>query len=174
MAGLAYAAAPLYDLFCRVTGYAGTPGRADASPAIAANDRRFRVRFDANVDPGLPWAFQPLEREVVVKAGESRLVHFRAENRSGAPVTGHASFNVAPDIAGRYFSKIECFCFTEQVLEPGQSMDMPVSFFVDPAILTERAGRGFSEITLSYTFFRSATQSTAALSGAEGSSGLKR
>jgi len=173
MAGLAYASVPLYDLFCRVTGYAGTPGRAAAAPAEIDGSRIITVRFDANVDPALPWAFQPVQREVKVKAGENRLVLFRAENRDNVPVTGHATFNVTPDIAGRYFRKIECFCFQEQVLEPGQTTDMPVSFFVDPAILTERAGRGFSEITLSYTFFR-APERKAALAAPEEQSRLQR
>jgi cytochrome c oxidase assembly protein subunit 11 len=157
MAGLAYAAAPLYQLFCRVTGYAGTPTRADAAPGFTESTRTVRVRFDANVDPALPWRFQPREREVEVKVGETKLVFFIAANTSMAPVAGQASFNVAPDIAGRYFSKIECFCFTEQVLQPGEAVDMPVSFFIDPAILTERAGRGLNEITLSYTFYRAPT-----------------
>jgi cytochrome c oxidase assembly protein subunit 11 len=162
MAGLVYASVPLYEMFCRVTGYAGTPGRAVVAPTVTDDARVITVRFDANVDPALPWSFQPVEREVKVKAGENRLVHFRAENRGSVPVVGRATFNVAPDIAGRYFSKIECFCFQEQVLDPGQTVEMPVSFFVDPAILTERSGKSFNEITLSYTFFRAPQQSAAA------------
>jgi cytochrome c oxidase assembly protein subunit 11 len=162
MAGLAYASVPFYEMFCRLTGYAGTPSRAAAAPTASGGARIITVRFDANIDPALPWSFQPVEREVKVKAGENRLVHFRAENRGSVPVVGRATFNVAPDIAGRYFSKIECFCFQEQVLDPGQTVEMPVSFFVDPAILSERSGKTLNEITLSYTFFRAPQQSAAA------------
>ena len=161
MAGLAYAAAPLYDMFCRVTGYAGTPMRAEAAPGAVDGDRLITVRFDANVDPALPWSFQPVQRAIKVRPGETHLVFYRAVNRDAEAITGHASFNVAPDQAGRFFGKIECFCFTEQRLEAGQSVEMPVSFFVDPAILTDRDGRAFDEITLSYTFYRSAVRKTA-------------
>jgi cytochrome c oxidase assembly protein subunit 11 len=162
MVGLSYAAAPLYEIFCRATGYAGTPKRAAGAPA-AAGDGFVTVRFDTNVDPALPWSFQPEQRSVRVRVGEPTLVYFRAANRDAAPVTGHASFNVAPDLAGRYFSKLQCFCFTEQRLAPGETVDMPVSFFVDPQILKDREGRGIGEITLSYTFYRSAAAKTAAV-----------
>ena len=139
MVGLSYAAVPLYDLFCRVTGYGGTPQRADAAPG-AVSDRVITVRFDTNIDRALPWTFQPEQRSVQVKVGENRLVFFRAVNNSDRSIVGHATFNVVPDRAGRYFSKIQCFCFTEQRLDPGQSVEMPVSFFIAPEILTDRDG----------------------------------
>lgn len=166
MGGLAYAAVPLYDMFCRATGYAGTPGRAESAPGAVNSTRVITVRFDANVDPALSWSFQPVQRSITVKPGENYLIFYRAENRDSQPVTGHASFNVTPDQAGRFFSKIECFCFKEQHLAPGQSIEMPVSFFVDPAILTDRGGKAFDEITLSYTFFRSAVRKTASAGAA--------
>lgn len=163
MVGLSYAAVPLYYMFCRATGYAGTPGRADRAP-VDIDSRIVTVRFDTNVDPGLRWSFQPEQRSVVVHVGENRLVFFRAKNEGDAAIVGHASFNVAPDNAARYFRKIQCFCFTEQRLEAGQSVEMPVSFFVDPAILKDRNDDHVSEITLSYTFFPAAnTKATAAL-----------
>lgn len=157
MVGLSYAAVPLYDLFCRATGYGGTPQRADAAPT-AISDRIVTVRFDTNTDPALPWTFQPEQRSVQVKVGENRLVFFRAVNNSDHPIVGHATFNVVPDRAGRYFSKIQCFCFSEQRLNPGQSVDMPVSFFIEPAILTDRDGDHIHEITLSYTFYPATNQ----------------
>jgi cytochrome c oxidase assembly protein subunit 11 len=167
MLGLSYAAVPLYDMFCRVTGYGGTPARADAAP-LEATAQRVTIRFDANVDPALPWAFQPDQRAIDVNIGENKLTFFTAENRGEEAVVGHATFNVIPERAARYFAKISCFCFTEQRLEPGQSIDMPVSFFVDPAILDDREVGGIGEITLSYTFFRSATGNTASVTDAEG------
>ena len=157
MVGLSYAAVPLYDLFCRATGYGGTPQRADAAPG-AVGERVITVRFDTNVDPALPWSFQPEEREVRVKAGEDRLVFFKAVNNSDGPIVGHATFNVIPDRAGRYFSKVQCFCFTEQRLEAGQSVEMPVLFFVAPEILKDRDSDSIHDITLSYTFYPAANQ----------------
>ena len=157
MVGLSYAAVPLYDLFCRVTGYGGTPQRAAAAPGIVG-DRIINVRFDTNTDRELPWTFQPEQRSVTVKVGENRLVFFRAVNNSDRSIVGHATFNVVPDRAGRYFNKIQCFCFTEQRLDPGQSVDMPVSFFIAPEILTDRDGRDINEITLSYTFYPAINQ----------------
>src|SRR4051812_49125402 len=159
MVGASYAAVPLYYMFCRATGYGGTPNRADAAPG-ATGDRIITVRFDTNVDPALPWSFAPETRSVQVKIGEDRLVYFHAVNRSDKPVVGHAAFNVAPDNAARYFTKIQCFCFTEQRLEAGESVDMPVSFFVAPAILADRTGDNLSEITLSYTFYPATNQKT--------------
>ncbi|HEX9787365.1 MAG TPA: cytochrome c oxidase assembly protein, partial [Candidatus Binatia bacterium] len=126
------------------------------------------VRFDSNVGPELPWRFQPNQRAIGVELGENVLGFFRAENLSDRAVTGHASFNVAPARAARYFTKIECFCFTEQTLEPGQSLDMPVSFFIDPEMLNDRDAAGVTEFTLSYTFFLSTRASTAAVAAAEG------
>jgi cytochrome c oxidase assembly protein subunit 11 len=157
MVGLSYAAVPLYDLFCRVTGYGGTPQRAAAAPG-AIGDRVINVRFDTNTDRQLPWTFQPEQRSVTVKVGENRLVFFRAVNNSDRSIVGHATFNVVPDRAGRYFNKIQCFCFTEQRLDPGQSVDMPVSFFIAPEILTDRDGLDINEITLSYTFYPAINQ----------------
>ena len=157
MVGLSYAAVPLYDLFCRVTGYGGTPQRAEAAPG-AIGDRLINVRFDTNTDRQLPWTFQPEQRSVTVKVGENRLVFFHAVNNSDRSIVGHATFNVVPDRAGRYFNKIQCFCFTEQRLDPGQSVDMPVSFFIAPEILTDRDGRDINEITLSYTFYPAINQ----------------
>lgn len=160
MLGLSFAAAPLYDLFCRTTGYAGTPIRADAAPTEISG-RVMTVRFDTNIDPALPWAFVPEERTVDVKVGENRLVYFHAENRSDKPIIGRATFNVAPDVAARYFDKIQCFCFSEQKLEAGQSVEMPVSFFVSPDILKDHRFDALSEITLSYTFYLAANRNGA-------------
>ena len=161
MVGASYAAVPLYYLFCRATGYGGTPNRADSAPG-AVGDGLITVRFDTNVDPKLPWLFEPEQRLVQIRLGEDRLVYFRAVNRSAEPIVGHATFNVVPDSAARYFSKIQCFCFTEQRLDAGQSVDMPVVFFVAPEILSDRAASSVKEITLSYTFYPAANQKTAA------------
>jgi len=165
MVGASYAAVPLYYMFCRATGYGGTPSRADAAPGIVGN-RTFTVRFDTNVDPALPWSFAPEQRSVTVKMGEDKLVYFRAVNRSDKAIVGHAAFNVAPDNAARYFNKIQCFCFTEQRLEAGESVEMPVSFFVSPAILKDRENDTVSEITLSYTFYPATNQKTDAKTAA--------
>jgi cytochrome c oxidase assembly protein subunit 11 len=173
MAGLSYAAVPLYDLFCRATGYGGTPNRAEAAPT-EISDRRVTVRFDTNVDPALPWAFAPEERSVEVKVGENRLVYFHAENRSGIAIIGHAAYNVAPETAARYFSKIQCFCFTEQRLEAGQSVDMPVSFFVAPGILKDHRNDNLTEITLSYTFYPAANRNQPAKTAAVSDQGSGR
>jgi cytochrome c oxidase assembly protein subunit 11 len=159
MLGMSYAAVPLYDMFCRATGYGGTPSRADSAPG-ATGDRTITVSFDTNVDPALPWSFVPEQRSVNVKLGEDRLVFFRAVNRSDKAIVGHAAFNVAPDNAARYFNKIQCFCFTEQRLEAGESVEMPVSFFVSPAILKDRASDSVTQITLSYTFYPATNQQT--------------
>jgi cytochrome c oxidase assembly protein subunit 11 len=146
------AAVPLYRMFCQVTGFGGTPMRADkASDTVV--DRTIVVRFDANVTPGMPWQFEPVQRTITLKLGENALAFYKAHNSSKEHVTGTASFNVSPDLAGAYFSKIECFCFTEQTLAPGESVDMPVSFYVDPAILKDRDAAHINEITLSYTFY---------------------
>jgi cytochrome c oxidase assembly protein subunit 11 len=162
MTGLSFAAVPLYDLFCRATGYGGTPARAAAAPAASQiAGRTMTIRFDSNVDPKLGWSFQPVRRAMTVKIGENKLAFFRARNEEGVPVTGHATFNVTPEKAAIYFAKIQCFCFTEQRLEPGQTVEMPVSFFVDPAILEDPNVRDVSEITLSYTFYPSVKQAAA-------------
>ena len=153
MVGLAYAAVPLYDLFCRATGYGGTTQVAEAAPG-AVGERTMTVRFDASVERDMPWDFQPAQREVTVRIGESTLIHYVASNPTTQPITGQASFNVTPMKAGKYFDKVECFCFTKQRLEAGQTVDMPVSFFVDPAILDDPKLADVNTITLSYTFFR--------------------
>ena len=153
MLGLTAASVPLYRLFCQVTGYGGTTQVAQAAPATAAL-RTIKVRFNADVDPALPWAFEPGQREVVVRLGEQHLAYFRARNRADRPITGQATYNVTPDKVGAYFAKIACFCFDEQVLQPDEAVDMPVSFFVDPAILDDPNAREVRTITLSYTFFR--------------------
>jgi cytochrome c oxidase assembly protein subunit 11 len=152
MVGLSFAAVPLYRLFCQVTGFAGTTQRAEtvAGPVL---DRMMEVRFDANVGAGLPWEFRPLERQIDIKVGEQGEAFYRATNRSDRPVTGTATFNVSPPLAGAYFVKIECFCFTEQTLQPGQSVDMPVVFYIDPEIAEDRDVENLGTITLSYTFY---------------------
>lgn len=152
MVGLSFAAVPLYKLFCQVTGYAGTTMRADA-PSSTVTDRVISIRFDGTVSSGLNWGFRPVENRIDIRIGENRLAFYKAVNRSDRPVTGTATFNVTPESAGAYFTKVDCFCFSEQTLAPGQEVDMPVSFFVDPAILNDADARGISEITLSYTFF---------------------
>lgn len=156
MIGLAFASVPLYRLFCQVTGFAGTTQRVDAAAASTAAPvpgESVSVRFDANTDRALPWRFRAVETHRTVQIGERNMAIYTARNLTGRPVTGTATFNVTPVQAGRYFSKIQCFCFTEQTLQPGQEMQMPVLFYVDPAILDDPAARGISEITLSYTFY---------------------
>lgn len=152
MVGLSFASVPLYDLFCRVTGYGGTTQRADMAPETQSN-RIVTVQFNADVNPDLPWAFRPASPKMDVKLGEERLAFFRATNESSEPVVGTAVFNVTPQKVGGYFNKIQCFCFEKQVLEPGQTMDFPVSFFVDPEIQDDPNLDDVKTITLSYTFF---------------------
>ncbi len=152
MTAMSFAAVPLYQLFCQVTGYGGTTQRSEHAPDLIV-DRMMTVRLDANVAPGLPWTFRPETREIKLRIGENRLGFYKATNLSDKTVVGTATFNVTPEIAGRYFNKIECFCFTEQSLEPGQTADMPVSFFIDPAILDDKDAGYLEDITLSYTFF---------------------
>ncbi len=152
MLGLSYASVPLYRIFCQVTGYGGTTQRV-AAGADRILDKTITVRFDSNVARDLPWQFKPVQRKVDVKIGETTIVFYKARNVSDKPVVGTASFNVTPEVAGSYFSKIECFCFTEQMLKPGQEIEMPVQFYVDPEIVKDVSARGIKEITLSYTFF---------------------
>lgn len=153
MGTMVYYAVPLYRLFCQVTGYGGTTQQAIEAPGAVA-ERTVRVTFDATVNPELPWRFRPVQREVEVRIGEERLAFYEAENLSDETVVGSATFNVTPAKAGQYFVKIDCFCFTEQALRPGQRADMPVSFFVDPAIMEDDNLDDVEVITLSYTFFR--------------------
>jgi cytochrome c oxidase assembly protein subunit 11 len=151
MVGLAFASVPLYRLFCQVTGYGGTTQRATAASDHSI-DREVVVRLDGNV-AGLPWDFRPEMQQIKVKLGETALVKFVAENTSTAPVVGTATFNVQPELAGIYFNKIECFCFVEQKLEPGERVELPVQFFVSPAMADDRELEAIRTITLSYTFF---------------------
>jgi cytochrome c oxidase assembly protein subunit 11 len=153
MSGLVVASVPLYRLFCEVTGYGGTTQTATAAPD-AVPDTAITVRLDANVNAGLPWRFAPAEREVTLALGETATMIYRAENLSDRPIVGTATFNVTPFAAGPYFNKIECFCFIEQKLEPGESTELPVTFFIDPAILDDPDANYLRTITLSYTFFR--------------------
>ena len=152
MGCMAYAAVPLYQMFCQVTGFGGTTQKAEKAPDVVF-DRTITVRFDSNVSPKLGWSFEPVQRTVEANIGEHMLVFYRATNTSDRKVTGTATFNVAPDAAGLFFSKIECFCFQEQTLEPGESIEMPVSFFLDPALVTDPEASRLKEITLSYTFY---------------------
>lgn len=152
MVAMAYASVPLYRLLCQATGYGGTTQRADAAPARSLA-RELTVEFDANRGGGLPWTFEPVQRRVRVRIGEEALVHYRARNDSGAAVAGAAVFNVTPDKVGKYFSKIQCFCFVEQTLAAGETVDMPVVFFIDPAIVGDEDLKELKTITLSYTFY---------------------
>ncbi|MBM3616323.1 MAG: cytochrome c oxidase assembly protein [Alphaproteobacteria bacterium] len=151
MLGLAYAAVPFYDWFCRVTGFGGTTGVAEAAPDQIL-DQTVLIRFDASTAADMPWEFTPQQLTMSVRLGENGLAFYEAYNPTSRPIAGTASYNVAPDQAGGYFIKIECFCFTEQVLQPGERIVMPVSFFVDPTILENPEAAGIPEITLSYTF----------------------
>jgi cytochrome c oxidase assembly protein subunit 11 len=155
MTGLGYASVPLYRAFCEATGFAGTTQRADedSAPGAVRSGKIISVRFDANHVPTLPWTFSPEKSREAVTIGEREIAFFAAKNLSNKPITGRASFNVTPTQAGRYFTKIECFCFTEQTLKPGQQVRMPVIFFVDPKIIDDPDADDISEITLSYTFY---------------------
>jgi cytochrome c oxidase assembly protein subunit 11 len=152
MVGMSFAAVPLYKLYCQVTGYGGTTQRA-SKPSDVVIDKTMRVRFDGNVGPNLKWEFGPLQNTIDVKVGENALIFFRATNRSDRPLTGTSTFNVTPEVAGAYFAKVQCFCFTEQRLDPGESIDMPVSFYIDPAIVNDPDGKALNLVTLSYTFY---------------------
>lgn len=153
MVCLAYASVPLYSLFCRVTGFGGTTSRAEMAPTRVL-DRTITISFNADTDPGIPWEFAPMQHKVSAKVGEKKLIFYRAKNLSNEPVTGVATFNVTPEKAGGYFDKIECFCFTNQKLMPGQEVVMPVSFFIDPAVADDKNLSDVTDITLSYTFFK--------------------
>ena len=152
MLGMAYASVPLYRIFCQVTGFGGTTQVAQG-PASAVLDRKITVAFDANTNSGLPWKFKPVQHKITLKVGEQALAFYRAENTSNQTITGTAVFNVSPPLAGKYFNKVECFCFTEQTLNPGQVVDMPVTFFVDPDIAKDQDLEKLKTITLSYTFY---------------------
>ncbi|TBW34972.1 cytochrome c oxidase assembly protein [Siculibacillus lacustris] len=156
MLGAAFASVPFYRWFCSVTGYGGTPSIRTLAPE-AASDRRFEVRFDANVFAGLPWRFAPETPSITVRTGEVATVVFRIENLADVETRGQAVFNVAPAAAGYWFTKLACFCFTEQVLQPHEVVEAPVTFFVDPAIDGDKNARGLTALTLSYTFFAAPT-----------------
>jgi cytochrome c oxidase assembly protein subunit 11 len=152
MVGMAYAAVPFYKLFCQVTGYGGTTQRAEEQYAGKVLDRDITIRFDANTSD-LPWDFAPVARSVTVKIGATGRAYYRATNKMPTATTGRATFNVTPDLAGAYFNKVECFCFTNQTLKPGETADMPVVFYVDPDIVNVPELKDIKTITLSYTMF---------------------
>jgi cytochrome c oxidase assembly protein subunit 11 len=152
MLSLAYASVPLYRIFCQATGFGGTTQKADAAPD-SVSGKTIKIRFDANTAASLGWDFHPGQLQTTVNIGELSLAFYRAVNTANRTETGTATFNVTPEQAGAYFNKIECFCFTEQTLQPGQSAEFPVSFFVDPAILDDPDARAIDTITLSYTFY---------------------
>ncbi|MES2144512.1 MAG: cytochrome c oxidase assembly protein [Pseudomonadota bacterium] len=151
MASLSFAAVPFYNWFCKVTGFGGTTGVADAGQDIIL-DRTMKINFDASKEAGMPWDFRPVEYQMTVRIGETNLAYYEAYNPTDRPVAGTASYNVFPYSAGGYFTKIECFCFREQILQPGERVRMPVSFYVDPAIVDDPEAKDLRTITLSYTF----------------------
>ena len=162
MVGLAFASEPLYRMFCDVTGYAGTTQVASTVPkSNEISQRVVAVRFDANVNSKMPWTFKPVQREVKVRLGEQALAYFEATNDSDQPLVGTASFNVTPYKAAIHFNKIDCFCFTQQVLKSGETMKMPVTFFIDPELAKDSNADDLRTITLSYTFFQDDDQSAA-------------
>jgi cytochrome c oxidase assembly protein subunit 11 len=152
MVGASYAAVPLYRMFCEATGYDGTPRRAERAPDQVL-DKTVTVRFDGNVAPDLPWRFEPVQTTMTVRLGENLMAYYRATNTSDRPITATAAYNISPEIAASYFNKIDCFCFTEQVLQPGESAELPLNFFIDPAIVGDRDARGVAQVTVSYTFY---------------------
>lgn len=156
MVGLAFASVPLYRMFCQVTGYNGTVQvGGGAAPGATAAAKVLTIRFNANTHPGLPWRFGPDQPSLPLRVGEEGMAYYHARNLSDRPVTGVATYNVTPEVAGKYFHKTACFCFDEQTLEPGQRVDMPIAFWVDPKIAEDPNTREIRTITVSYTFFRS-------------------
>jgi cytochrome c oxidase assembly protein subunit 11 len=153
MVMLAYASVPLYNLFCKVTGYGGTT-QVTKSGAETKGNRKLKIKFDANVEPNLPWIFKPEQSEVSISTGENTLVFYFAHNKSTTPIIGTAVYNVTPHKAGKYFNKIQCFCFSEQLLTPNQQVHMPVSFFIDPNFDNDLEMKDVNAITLSYTFYK--------------------
>lgn len=153
MGGLSWASVPFYDWFCRVTGFGGATNVAESTTGEIL-DQTITVRFDASLERDMPWTFTPVEREMELRIGEMALAFYEAHNPTDKPVAGSASYNVAPYEAGGFFDKIDCFCFEEQILQPGETVQMPVSFFVDPAIVDDREGQYVHTITLSYTFYQ--------------------
>ena len=165
MTGLAFASAPLYSIFCQLTGYGGTTQVAAAAPAEGILERAITIRFDANVATSLPWTFEAETPSLPLKIGQTATVFYKITNHGTDETVGVAAFNVQPDLSGSYFNKLECFCFTDMRLKPGETVEVPVVFFVDPAIIKERDLDKLDTITLSYTFFASknATKPVAAL-----------
>ncbi|MAZ76637.1 MAG: cytochrome c oxidase assembly protein [Micavibrio sp.] len=157
MGALAFASVPLYDAFCRITGFGGTPQISDSVPS-ETSDRKITVRFNTDTSENLPWSFKPEKRHVNVNVGQQGLINFIAQNKSNQPRTGTAIYNVTPLKAGKYFQKTQCFCFDEQTLTPNQRMNMPVAFYIDPSIMEDESMEDVSSITLSYTFFESETK----------------
>jgi cytochrome c oxidase assembly protein subunit 11 len=153
MVGASYAAVPFYNWFCRATGFNGTTQVATSAPSAAPLQRRIAVRFDSNVAGGLPWKFEPEQTEIEVNIGQVVTVFFTVTNQSARTTTGQAAYNVAPLTVGAYFQKINCFCFTEQTMAAGEKREMPVVFYVDPAIVKDSDNDGLNTITLSYTFY---------------------
>lgn len=152
MGAMAWAAVPFYDWFCRVTGYGGATNTAEAGSDLIL-DQTIKVRFDASKERGMPWSFKPVVREMEIRIGETGLAFYEASNPTDRPIAGSASYNVAPFNAGAYFTKIDCFCFEEQVLQPGETVLMPVTFYVDPEIVDDVDAKHNKHITLSYTFY---------------------
>ncbi len=170
MLGMGYAAVPLYRLFCQVTGFGGTTQRVSEADAarVQVGTTQISVRFDSNTDPDLPWKFMPSQVTQEMAIGTRKMAFYTAENESSKPVTGVASFNVQPELAGKYFHKVHCFCFNQQTLKPGEKVEMPVQYYVDPAILNDPEASRIKQITLSYTFHTSADQSAAVKVAANG------
>lgn len=161
MGALAWASVPFYDWFCRVTGFGGVTNVAETGSDVVL-DRTIRVRFDASLDRDMPWEFKPVQREMELRIGETGIAFYEAFNPTDRPVAGTASYNVTPYDAGAYFSKIACFCFTEQVLQPGERVQMPVTFYVNPEIVDDRDAKFTKVITLSYTFYETELPETTA------------
>ncbi|TNE40929.1 MAG: cytochrome c oxidase assembly protein [Alphaproteobacteria bacterium] len=157
MVGMAYVAVPLYSMFCRVTGYGGTTQTSNIAPDIVL-DRDMTIQFDANTAGEMPWEFKPAQHEIKFKVGQTAMAFFNAYNPTNRTIHGSATFNVTPQKIGQYFTKIDCFCFTEQVLHPGEKASMPVTFFVDPAIDDDPNAKDVSVITLSYTFYQTGAE----------------
>lgn len=152
MGAMSFVAVPFYSWFCSVTGFGGTPGIEGANN-VAVTDEVVTIRFDASLKRGMPWTFRPVQREMKLRIGETGLAFFEAHNPTGRVVAGSASYNITPYSAGGYFTKIACFCFTQQVLQPGETVQMPVTFYVDPDMLSDREAKYVHTITLSYTFY---------------------
>ena len=170
MVGMAYASVPLYRAFCQITGFDGTVRKADAAPTKVL-DRKITIRFDANVRD-LPWTFSPNQVSQEVRIGDTGLAFYKVTNNGSTPITGRASYNVVPESAGLYFQKLECFCFTDQTIQPGETKEFPVVYFVDPKFAEDFETKGTQEVTLSYTFFPSTEGSAQAPLGGTAGAGL--